>query len=127
MIGQHRLTGKECQPLNSPIRSLSLCDSLGKPAAATTQIRKRNRKLIQQAELICYPPGSFYSSLLANLLPEGVGRAIARNRCPKVYIPNQGTDPEQLGMTLEDTIDKLLEQLQRDGEDLKPEELDLQG
>ncbi|MET0094955.1 MAG: 2-phospho-L-lactate transferase CofD family protein, partial [Sedimenticola sp.] len=64
--------------------------------------------------LICYPPGSFYSSLLANLLPEGVGRAVAANDCPKVYIPNLGSDPEQIGMDLEDMVKELLKQLQVD-------------
>lgn len=123
VIGQHRMTGKECGPLSSPIRALRLCESLEQPQPATTQVRKRNRKLIQQAELICYPPGSFYSSLLANLLPEGVGRAISRNRSPKVFIPNQGKDPEQLGMTLEDALNALLEQLRRDGDDLQPADL----
>lgn len=123
VIGQHRLTGKECAPLTSPIKSLRLCESLEQPQFATTQVRKRNRKLIQQAELICYPPGSFHSSLLANLLPEGVGRAIARNRSPKVFIPNQGSDPEQLGMTLEKSLNVLLEHLQRDGEELEVSDL----
>jgi 2-phospho-L-lactate transferase/gluconeogenesis factor (CofD/UPF0052 family) len=44
--------------------------------------------LIREAELICYPMGSFYSSLIANLLPKGVGKAVSRNPCPKVFIPN---------------------------------------
>ncbi|KEA61830.1 hypothetical protein ADIMK_3977 [Marinobacterium lacunae] len=114
VVGQHLITGKEAPPLTSPIVSLSLCESLAEPVDATTQVRKRNRKLIQQADLICYPQGSFYSSLIANLLPEGVGRSIARNDCPKVYIPNQGSDPEQLGMTLEDCITTLLDYLKRD-------------
>ncbi|GGO76727.1 hypothetical protein GCM10011348_04620 [Marinobacterium nitratireducens] len=115
VIGQHRLTGKEVAPVSSRIRRLCLCESLEKPDETTSQLPKGNRTLIQQADLICYPPGSFYSSLVANLLPEGVGRAIARNDCPKVYIPNQGNDPEQIGMTLEDCIRTLLEALGRDG------------
>lgn len=114
VVGQHRITGKEVAPLRAPIARLSLCESLDDPLPATASLTKRNRKLIQQADLICYPPGSFYSSLMANLLPEGVGRAIAYNDCPKVYIPNQGSDPEQLGMTLEDSLSALLQQLLSD-------------
>lgn len=115
LVGQHLITGKEVSPLDSPIARLSLCESPEDPRPATAQLGKRNRKLIQQADLICYPPGSFYSSLLANLLPEGVGRAIAANDCPKIMVPNLGRDPEQLGMTLEDSLRVLLQQLQQDG------------
>ncbi|MET0103159.1 MAG: GAK system CofD-like protein [Sedimenticola sp.] len=114
VIGQHRLTGKEVTPLNSPIERLFLSRSRDSYAPATVQLKKKNRKLIEGAELICYPPGSFYSSLLANLLPEGVGRAVAGNDCPKVYIPNLGSDPEQVGMTLEDMVKELLKRLQAD-------------
>lgn len=117
VVGQHRMTGKETSPLQSPIRSLCLNESVDEVVPATTQLRKRNRKLIQQADLICYPPGSFYSSVIANLLPEGVGRAIASNDCPKLYIPNQGTDPEQLGMTLADSITTLVSYLRQDDPD----------
>jgi hypothetical protein len=67
-----------------------------------------NQQAIAQADLICYPPGSFYTSLIANLLPEGVGKAIANNGCPKVYVPNLAKDPEQLGMSLEDAIKQIL-------------------
>ncbi|MET0015429.1 MAG: GAK system CofD-like protein [Sedimenticola sp.] len=114
VIGQHRLTGKEVTPLNSPIERLFLSRSRDSYAPATVQLKKKNRKLIEGAELICYPPGSFYSSLLANLLPAGVGRAVAANDCPKVYIPNLGSDPEQIGMDLEDMVKELLKRLQAD-------------
>ena len=85
------------------------------PAAA--QLRKKNRKLIRNADLICYPPGSFYTSLLANLIPAGVGRAVASNDCPKVFIPNLGSDPEQIGMDFEQAVHALLDQLRADCSD----------
>ncbi|MCP4278156.1 MAG: GAK system CofD-like protein, partial [Gammaproteobacteria bacterium] len=114
VIGQHRLTGKEVAPLSSPIKKLFLSQSRGSLIPATTQLRKKKRKLIESAELICYPPGSFYSSLLANLIPAGVGRAIASNDCPKVYIPNLGSDPEQIGMSSKQMVHVLLNQLRAD-------------
>jgi CofD-related protein of GAK system len=114
VVGQHRLTGKEVPPLSSPIEKLFLSQRLDSNAPATAQLKKKSRKLIENADLICYPPGSFYSSLLANLLPKGVGTAIAANECPKVYIPNLGRDPEQLGMDLEKMIKRLLAQLHSD-------------
>lgn len=114
VIGQHRLTGKEVAPLSSPVEKLFLSRSRDRFLPASAQLRKKNRKLIAAAELICYPPGSFYSSLMANLLPAGVGRAIAGNDCPKVYIPNLGADPEQIGMSFEQLVRGLLAQLQAD-------------
>ncbi len=114
VIGQHRLTGKEQAPLTSPIKQLFLSNNLEKYVPAQARIRKKNRNLIKTAELICYPPGSFYSSLIANLLPGGVGTAIASNECPKVYIPNLGHDPEQVGMTMDSSIQSLLHYLRAD-------------
>jgi CofD-related protein of GAK system len=111
IIGQHRITGKEMAPLQSPIKRLRLSGHPGKLVAAKSELRKKTRKLISKAELICYPPGSYYSSLIANLLPAGVSAAIADVDCPKVYIPNLGRDPEQFGMTLEQCVIKLLEYL----------------
>ncbi len=114
VIGQHRLTGKEVTPLASPIKKLFLSTRLDKAVPAEAVLRKKNRKLIQRSELICYPPGSFYTSLLANLLPRGVGRAIVETGCPKVYIPNLGQDPEQIGMTSDRMVQALLAQLRAD-------------
>lgn len=114
IIGQHLITGKEAPVITSSIEKLSLSTSLASNNPVVTKLRKRNRKLIEQSDLICYPPGSFFSSLIANLLPSGVGKAIESNGCPKVYIPNLGTDPEQFGLTLRDLLTTLLAYLQQD-------------
>lgn len=112
VIGQHQMTGKEMAPISSPIKKLRLSSDLDRMKRVKSKLKKRNRKLISEAELICYPPGSFYSSLAANLLPYGVAQAIADNPSPKVYIPNRGFDPEQHGMSLSDQIHTLLARLQ---------------
>ncbi len=114
IIGQHRLTGKEVAPLKSPIKKLFLSSREDKAVPAEAVLRKKNRKHIQKADLICYPPGSFYTSVLANLLPGGVGQAIADTDCPKVYIPNLGQDPEQVGRTSDYLVQTLLAHLRRD-------------
>jgi len=114
VIGQHLLTGKEVAPLASPIDKLFLSKSSDSFIAAGPVLRKKSRKLIENAELICYPPGSFYTSLMANLMPAEVGRTIASNDCPKVYIPNLGSDPEQIGMNFEQMVNALLNRLQAD-------------
>lgn len=113
VLGQHNLTGKEAPALTSPIARIFLTDDLATGEAVDCYLGERNRKLIAAASLICYPPGSFYSSLLANLLPIGVGSAIAKNNAPKVYVPNLGHDPEQLGMSLTELVKTLLTHLMR--------------
>jgi len=122
ITGQHRLTGKEVAPLESPVNRLFLSSDPDKPVAAKAAMRKKYRRLIQQAELICYPPGSFYTSLVASLLPTGVASAIAATDCPKVYIPNLGHDPEQIGMTLDSAVLTLLDYLRADNDDQCPNE-----
>ena len=114
ILGQHRLTGKETPPITSPIRQLFLSRSAEQLVSAEIVLRKRNRRLILDADLICYPPGSFYTSILANFLPKGVASAIAANGCPKVYIPNLGQDPEQLGMDMEQLVRTLVNRLRVD-------------
>jgi CofD-related protein of GAK system len=114
IIGQHRLTGKEEPPLTAPVRRLFLSRQPDEYVPAICALRKQNRDLIRTAELVCYPYGSFYSSLIANLLPQGVGAGVAATDCPKVYIPNLGRDPEQIGMSLDQSVQTLLTYLHAD-------------
>lgn len=112
VVGQHRLTGKQTPKLTSPIARLFLADADGRPVEQP--IRDKMRTLIQGAELICYPMGSFHSSVLANLLPRGVGQAVARTVCPKVYVPSTGEDPECVGLSVADQVERLAGTLMRD-------------
>jgi CofD-related protein of GAK system len=114
LAGQHRLTGKEEAPLSSPIRRLWLVDSLDHPTPRQTAIRPKVAELIRQAGLICFPMGSFHTSLCACLLPEGVGREVARAGCPKVFVPSTGQDPELVGQGLEEQLLALTGLLARD-------------
>ena len=113
IVGQHLLTGKEAPPITSKVKQVFISSSRQEVEPVRVAIREKVRNLIRQAELICFPMGSFYSSLVANLLPDGVGQAIAENDCPKVYVPNAGTDPEQFRMTLADNTAALLHYLRR--------------
>jgi len=112
IVGQHRLTGKEVDPIQSRIKRLMLSSRLDEFEPAEVSVRKKTKVLIKNADLICFPPGSFYSSLIANLLPDGINEAIASNENPKVYVPNLGKDPEQIGMSLKDSVNTLLDYLQ---------------
>jgi CofD-related protein of GAK system len=114
IVGQHRITGKEAPPITSRVRELYLVQSLENPVRAATAIGPKVRRSIETADLICYPMGSFYSSVVANLLPEGVGRAIASAGSPRVYVPNTGVDPEQHGMSVADSLEALLRHVRID-------------
>lgn len=114
IVGQHLITGKETDPLQAKIRSAWLCADPETAKPLREPVRNKVVDQIQQAELICYPIGSFYSSLIANLLPAGVGRAIAGSPCPKVFIPNTQGDPELYGQDIMEQVRTILYTLQRD-------------
>jgi CofD-related protein of GAK system len=114
VLGQHRLTGKEIAALQSRVSELYLVQGLDTPVRTRTPIGEKVRSSIGAADLLCFPMGSFYSSVVANLLPEGVGRAIAGAGAPRVYVPNTGRDPEQYGMSLADSLAQLVRYVRRD-------------
>jgi CofD-related protein of GAK system len=123
LLGQHLLTGKEVPPLSRPITRLWLARSLDDHSRAEISASNRVIKLIEGAELICFPMGSFFSSLIATLLPTGVGAAIARAPCPKVFIPSTGADPERLGHSVSSCVEILLRVLREDAGSVKTEAL----
>jgi len=108
VFGQHNITGKEKEPLTSPIKRLFLNNSLEEYRPAKCNLLSDREDMIMNSDVICYPPGSFYTSVLANLLPLGVSDAIKSNSNLKVYLPNLGTDPEQLGMSLLQQIETII-------------------
>lgn len=114
LVGQHLITGKTVAPIDSEIIDVRIVDSLDDPRPVEVSADRAVEKLIGRADLICYPMGSFYSSVIANLLPAGVGRAVARSGCPKVYVPNTGSDPEQKGLTVASSVERLVDYVRRD-------------
>lgn len=111
LAGQHLLTGKETGLITQPVKRVYLSRSQKDLLPVEVNVRRKVKELIRSAELICYPMGSFYSSLLANLLPKGVGDAVSKAQCPKVFVPNPAGDPEQFGLGLGDSVRRLLETL----------------
>ncbi|MCA0996896.1 GAK system CofD-like protein [Alloyangia pacifica] len=114
IFGQREISGKEAPPIDTPIARLFLSEHGCEVPAGSVPLPKRNRKLIRRADLICYPPGSLFSSVIANLLPAGVGRTIAASEVPKVYVPSLGHDPEALGLSLADRVAAILAPLRAD-------------
>lgn len=114
-VGQDRITAGFAQQEGSPVMSLFLSASPDQPERVGVEISAETTKDILRAEVICYPMGSFFTSVLPNLLPRGVGSAVAANQCPKVYIPNTLTDVEQFGLSLSDAVKALCDCLGADG------------
>lgn len=62
-------------------------------------------KAILDADLIVAGPGSLYTSVLPNLLVDGIARAVKAARAPRVYICNVATQPgETTGFSVEDHV-----------------------
>lgn len=113
-VGQH-LFGAPAQPVRRLFLTVHDPDhGVCEPTPCRPRIVTRAAAAIGAAGLLCYPMGSFYSSVLANLLPEGVGRCVAAAGCPKVFIPNSGGDKECPSCTILGQVECLLRALQAD-------------
>ena len=64
---------------------------------------------IQEADLILLGPGSLYTSIIPNLLVDGISEAVCASKATKIYICNIMTqDGETEGMTASDHVKALL-------------------
>lgn len=114
ILGQRALTGKEVPPITHPIQQMFLTNGQSRLPREAVRLPMRNRRLISRADVICYAPGSLFSSVIANLLPLGVGATISERHVPKVYLPSLGQDPECPGMDLADQVEAIVAALQAD-------------
>ena len=98
MVGETSITG--CR---DGIRRVSLRPERVDPAPGAMQA-------IAEADLITLGPGSLYTSIIPNLLVDGVTEAIAASRATKVYICNLMWEPgETEGYTAADHVQAVLE------------------
>lgn len=100
--------------LPAPVAEIFLTDNEGRPC--TPQAAPEVLAAIDQAKIIFYPMGSFYSSILPNFLPEGVAEALARTHVSKIFIPNVGADGEVGQMTILEQVKTLLSTLAHHGQ-----------
>jgi CofD-related protein of GAK system len=122
-LGQH-LLGKPEALARGTIRDLRLVSSLTDPEPVEVEADPLSLLLLERADLVCFPMGSFFGSVLANLLPRGVGRAVVSCKAPRVFVPNVGDDPEMRGLSVTDCIRRLVEFASRDVEsELQPGDL----
>jgi len=88
-----------------PIESLELKPNPGRAAPDILAA-------IEKAHLVVIGPGSLYTSILPNLLLEGVGEALARSHGVRVYVANVAThEGETANYSLEDHIDAVTRHL----------------
>lgn len=109
IVGQHRF-----REATARIESVELVASLTDPRPVVVAPNPKAIRAVGEADLVCLPMGSFFSSVVANLLPPGVTRAVANAPCPRVYVPNTGVDPEQGGRSVADCVAVLLDYLARE-------------
>lgn len=114
VIGQHFFAH-----LESPVQKLFL--TVHEPEGEAVELTECHPPMLTDvkvwtgiADVICFPMGSFYSSILANLLPKGVGQAVAMSAATKVFIPNSGNDSELCGMTVPEQARRILACLKAD-------------
>jgi CofD-related protein of GAK system len=112
-VGQHQL-GKRDSLRRGRIEELGLCSSLSDGTQIDVEADAISLQLIDSAELIVFPVGSFFGSVLANLLPRGIGRRVRASTCPRVYVPNPGMDPEMRGYSVSGCARKIAEMVARD-------------
>jgi CofD-related protein of GAK system len=120
-VGQHMMNvNKGASSQLSPSRKIVQMDlveglhSVERQESQTCHIDIVSSDLVASADLIVFPMGSFFASILVNLLPKGVGRAIVRRKCPKVYVPNTGHDPEMTGYTLAECVERIIAMVRDD-------------
>ena len=98
LVGEHSIAKTRV-----PIKWLQIVPGRCKPLPETLDA-------IRRADLITLGPGSLYTSLIPNLLVQGIADAIARSRAVKVFICNLMTQPgESRGYTAADHIRALHE------------------
>jgi len=67
---------------------------------------------IEESEGIILGPGSLYTSIIPNLLADGVKEAINNNDCAKIYVSNIMMQPgETIGYSLSDHVNEILKYL----------------
>jgi uncharacterized cofD-like protein len=110
-----------------PVELVAQTESAGRIVGERAIARARNRvrtvelsprsplpcdgvlEALEEADLIAIAPGSLYSSVIPNLLVEGVARTLKASRAPKVLVANLMTEPgETDGMSCADHLQAIV-------------------
>ena len=100
-----RLHSSTARPASRPRSTASSSSSLNPPDAPPLP---ETLDAIAHADLITLGPGSLYTSLITNLLVQGIPEALANSRATRVYVCNLMTQAnESLGLTASQHIEKI--------------------
>lgn len=95
-----------------PVKVLETGQAISKVRTKENQIKPLPDalKAIEEADIIVMGPGSLYTSIIPNLLVEGVVEAICRSKAKRIYIPNIMTQPgETDDYTVRDHVQALVD------------------
>lgn len=110
VVGQSSITGES----HPPISELAIVE---RNESDWAQVSPPLNPLVAQAlrktSLVAYTMGSFYTSLVSNLLVAGMGEAIRQCRRPKVFVANLRRDEETPEMTVSMMLKELFRYVRR--------------
>ena len=89
VVGESNIP-RQVRKTNSPINRINLDNTDAKPLDEVVTS-------IKNADVVAIGPGSLYTSILPNILVEGVVDALSTTRAPKVYVCNIMTQPGETG------------------------------
>lgn len=103
-VGQSRITSDP----HPPITRLSIVEQRdGAWVEVRPELNPLAERAIRRSSLIAYGMGSFYTSLVPNLIIDGMARTIRETKRPKVFIANLERDRETPGIKVSDMIREL--------------------
>jgi len=112
-VGQSRITSHE----HPPIRRLAIVEPEdraprpGEQASTYLEVQPDLNPLaeaaVRNSSLIAFAMGSFYTSIISNLLVAGIGRLIREVKRPKVFVANLTRDMETPGMCVSGMLKEL--------------------
>ncbi|BBU58248.1 hypothetical protein KU6B_45130 [Mameliella alba] len=100
IIGQRRISGKEVAPVDARITHCFLSDGKAELDPAQVPLPKRNRKLIEQADVICYPPAASIPALWPTCCLPAWAAPWPRAACPRSTCPVSAPIPRPWATTL---------------------------
>lgn len=104
LLGQSRITSEQ----HAPIRRLAIVEKHGEQVREVQPpFNPLAETALQRSMLVCFSMGSFYTSLISNLLVDGMGRAIRQLKRPKVFVANLYPDNETPHMTVSSMLVEL--------------------
>ncbi len=110
-IGQSRITSQA----HAPISRLAIVarGEDGSHEEVHPRLNALAETAIRKAALVAYTMGSFYTSLVSNVMVQGVGRAVRQTKRPKVFVANLTRSVETAGMSVSTMLVELLRYLRR--------------